>query len=321
MLKQWFIWIFILLTVSTVKAQERYLDSLFSVEKSHKNLSYGQAEQLLIPIFENFTAKLKLTADIYQPVDDMKGDRPCIIFAHGGSFLVGSKSDYSVVKYAKEMASRGYVVMTINYRMGYNALDKQSAQRAVYRGVQDMKAAIRYVKEHAVELGVDPEMVIAAGNSAGGIMSLHTAYFDDTDATSIEAFFNEPYLECLSCSGNDYMQEDLPFAIANLWGGIADTTYIQGQNRIPVISYHGDDDKIVFINENSPHNLPTLPTLQGSNIVMERIHNLGITNEYYIFQDKGHEPWGLFAETIYFDFIVESSAAFFHKLIYAQENQ
>lgn len=307
--------------LASTQAQERYLDSLFSAVKSHRNITYGKADQLLLPLFENFTAKFNLTADIYQPENDIKGNRPCIIFAHGGSFLVGSKSDYSVVKYAKEMASRGYVVMSINYRMGYNALDRQSAQRAVYRGVQDMKAAIRYVKEHSVELGVDPDMVIAAGNSAGGIMSLHTAFFDDTDATSIEAFYNEPYLDCLSCTGNDYLHNDVPFAIANLWGGIADTTFIKGINKVPVISFHGDNDRTVFINENSPHNLPSLPTLQGSNMVMNRIHNLGIPNEYYIFQDKGHEPWGLFAETIYFDFIVESSAAFFHKIIVSRKTQ
>lgn len=305
-----------LLVIPIIKGQELYLDSLFNPIKSHRNITYGKADQLLLPyFFENFTTKLRLTADIYQPEDLHTMDRPCIIFAHGGSFLIGSKRDISVVAYAKEMASRGYVVMTINYRMGYNALVKESAQRAVYRGIQDMKAAVRYAKEHHLELGIDPDKIIAAGNSAGGIMSVHTAYFDEQEATNFPAFFQEPYLECLSCTGNNYDQLDIPIAVANLWGGIADTTFIDELQLIPIISFHGSDDHIVFIDENSPHSIPTLPVLQGSNVVMRRVNNLGIVNEYHVFQNKGHEPWGLFAETEYFDIVVNESAAFFHKIL------
>ena len=58
-----------------------------------------------------------LSMDIYQPVGDDVTNRPVIIFAHGGTFIFGSKNNSTVVELCERFAKRGYVTASINYRL------------------------------------------------------------------------------------------------------------------------------------------------------------------------------------------------------------
>ena len=75
--------------------------------------------------------------DIYEPEGDTMEDRPVIIFAHSGAFFTGSKEAQDMVELCKESARRGYVAISMEYRLGLNILSSYSGERAVYRGVQD----------------------------------------------------------------------------------------------------------------------------------------------------------------------------------------
>ena len=175
-------YIFILLPIflgTALNAQIRYLDSLFVAKKSHKALEYGNAKAINFPfLFEGFTRNKRLKTDIYQPQNDSVSNRACIIVAHGGAFLVGSRKGFNIKKACQYLATKGYVVFSIDYRMGYNPTNGKAAERAVYRGIQDMKTAIRFVKENANTFRIDTNQVFAMGTSAGSIMSIHAAYFD-----------------------------------------------------------------------------------------------------------------------------------------------
>ena len=303
----------LLLLSAQLSGQSRYIDSLFTPVVSQQGVVYGQAEALSFPyLIESWTSTQDLEMDIYEPQGDVFTMRPCIVYAHGGAFLLGSRTDAPVVKFCNSMAAKGYVVVSMSYRLGFNFSDSAAAERAVYRGVQDMKAAIRFVKEQASSLNIDTSRVFAAGNSAGSVAAIHAAYVDEVERSSIPSTFNAPDLGCTSCSGNTLTHGDVPLAIANLWGAIADTTFIGSNNNVPTVSFHGTADDSVFPGHDRPFSLPTFPKMMGSNLITERLENLGIETEYWKFYGEGHEPWGTSGETTYFDTIVTKTAEFFY---------
>ncbi len=311
-----FIFTFLFITTTFLGfSQSRYLDSVFIAEKTDSAIVYGQAEALNAPyILESWTYTQDLLLDVYQPKNDTETKRPCIVFAHGGAFLFGSREDQTGINVCENMSEKGYVVVTIDYRLGYNTLSGDGAERAVYRGVQDMKAAIRYVKENANTYNIDTNLVFAMGSSAGSIMSIHAAYFDESERTNIQSTYNNPDLGCVNCSGNMFSHNDKPVAVSNLWGAIVDTIFIESGDA-PMISFHGTDDFIVSADQASPFNVPFFPALSGSNLLTPRLENLGIETEYWKFYGQGHEPWGVFSETPYFDTIIDQTTIFFYDFL------
>lgn len=299
-------------------AQTRYLDSLFVANKTDSGVIYGTAEALSAPYLnESWTYSQDLLMDIYQPQGDVNEVRPCILFIHGGAFLFGSREDVNGVNVCKDFVEKGYVAVSIDYRLGLNTFSASSAERAVYRGVQDTKAAIRFLKENYATYGIDTTRIFAMGSSAGSISAIHAAYFDEDERTNIPSTFTTPDLGCISCSGNAFTHNDKPIAIANLWGAIVDTTYME-VGDVPMISFHGTNDFVVSPDSASPFNSPFFPALSGANYITPRLQNLGITTEYHKFYNQGHEPWGVLSETPYYDSIMDLTTLFFYN--YLQNN-
>jgi acetyl esterase/lipase len=100
--------------------------------------------------------------DIYWP-DEGDGPFPVIMSIHGGAFMGGDKRDTQLTPVLKGL-ERGYAVVSINYRMSGEAIFPAL--------VQDMKAAIRWVRAHAQELKFDPDRIAVWGGSAGGYQAL-----------------------------------------------------------------------------------------------------------------------------------------------------
>jgi acetyl esterase/lipase len=99
-----------------------------------------------------------LRLDLYLPADGVSRPSPGIVFVHGGGWRVGVRDNFAPM--AIRMAQRGYAAATISYRL---------ADEAPYpAAVQDVKAAIRWMRAHAGEHGIDPEHIAVAGGSAGG---------------------------------------------------------------------------------------------------------------------------------------------------------
>ena len=96
--------------------------------------------------------------EVYSPSGDTETNRPLIIHMHTGTFLpiihngnpTGSHFDAATSLMCEGYAKRGYVVVNIEYRLGWNPMDSTQALRAaslmkaVYRGIQDAKAAVRF---------------------------------------------------------------------------------------------------------------------------------------------------------------------------------
>jgi acetyl esterase/lipase len=104
---------------------------------------------------------LSQVLDIYLP-DDGDGPFPVILSIHGGAFMGGDKADIQVMP-ALEGLKRGYAVVSLNYRLSWEAPFPAL--------VQDVKAVVRWVRANASWFYFDPERIAAWGGSAGGYLS------------------------------------------------------------------------------------------------------------------------------------------------------
>jgi len=113
------------------------------------------------------TGETELRLHVFNPEDHEATDqRPAIVFFHGGGWTHGEPSMFYA--HCEYLASRGLVAMSAEYRI------RNKHQTTPRECVMDGKSAIRWVRQHAGELGVNPEQIIAGGGSAGGHVAAAT---------------------------------------------------------------------------------------------------------------------------------------------------
>lgn len=234
-------WIF-----SQASAQDyRYVETIFPASVITSNVVYGSAPFLNAPyVDESSTTTQNLVMDIFQPQGDVLNNRPAIIFAHGGGFLTGSRNVDDMVAFCDTFARKGYVTVTIDYRQGVEVIDNSNLHytRAAYRGLQDGRTAVRFLRANAATYGIDPDKIYFGGNSAGSFIGLNSIYLDADEipdyagATSytnpIYPFntINAPDLGALDIGTNLNFNGE-PDAVMACWGGVGDTLTIEPVNN------------------------------------------------------------------------------------------
>ncbi|HPK04619.1 MAG TPA: alpha/beta hydrolase [Bacteroidales bacterium] len=274
-----------------------------TVEK-RENKSYTQ---IIFNVAEGITSNISkkiipLSMDIYEPKDDTVLNRPLIVLLHAGAFIAGDKRDELVSKLALEYAQRGFVVASVNYRLGYIFLPGMysNLERAIYSAVQDVRAALRYLSHNHETYRIDPDMIFIGGNSAGGFLSLYTTFMDDTEiwpSVAGSTIRMQSDLGCLDCSTNDLTGPFKIMGAINMWGAIDDLAIIKPQDQIPVLSIHGDHDQVVAYGYDFPFaNVSTrvssffLKKMYGSASIDEYAESIGMNHSLYTFKGLEHEP-------------------------------
>lgn len=117
-----------------------------------------------------------LQLHIFKPDGLQPGDsRAAVVFFHGGGWKGGSPSQF--YPQARHLANKGMVAVSAQYRLTRaDGVDVRDC-------VADGKSAIRWVRQHADELGIDPNRVVAAGGSAGGHIAAATGNIDAFEET------------------------------------------------------------------------------------------------------------------------------------------
>lgn len=116
--------------------------------------------------------------DIYLP-ESGDGPFPIILAIHGGAFAIGDKRDLPISSYLRGL-ERGYAVVSLNYRLSREALFPA--------GIQDVKAAIRWLRANGAAYLVDACRIAACGASSGG------NYAAMVGVTEGERLFDDPAL-------------------------------------------------------------------------------------------------------------------------------
>ncbi len=212
----------VLLLASLTTAQVgRYRDEVFSQVSVQSDIAYGQA------VNSSTRQQETLLLDLYEPIGDRAQRRPVIVLAHGGGFIVGSKSDPDYVQIAEAFARRGYVAASIDYRLARPPL-QQNLPQTIIDASHDLKAAVRWLRAHAGQQRIDVDRIVGFGGSAGGILSLQAAYDDALGEGS---------------SGNPGVSSEIQ-AVISLWGSLPDVNDIEaGEQPLQII--HGTNDPIV----------------------------------------------------------------------------
>lgn len=284
--------LFVLAALSFGASAQPYTTNQFQYD-SVMNVSYGTA-------IDYAGNSQNLLLDIYKPIGDNNCLRPVMVLVHGGSWVEGSKEDQYMVLMARELAKKGWVVASINYRLGTHKAanydmyascllggiffggelsapcayicDSSEIYRANFRGMQDTKGAIRFMKDRFALDSSDVNNVYIAGESAGGFVAFAAAFTDQASEKSADCFAiaNAPTpsanLAPYACipSNNSLSRPDLGSidgtlnlgthdasvkGIGNFYGGVLDLQLLQQTGPSPdVYLYHQGSDVIVHYN-------------------------------------------------------------------------
>ena len=101
---------------------------------------------------------------------------PALVFFFGGAWTGGTVNQF--VPQSKHFASRGMVAIVADYRV-FNR-----HKTTAFEAIADGKSAIRWVRGHARELGIDPNRIAAGGGSSGGHVALSAAVLDGFDGAA-----------------------------------------------------------------------------------------------------------------------------------------
>lgn len=301
--------------ISSAVAAERYKESSFDIEKKTNliyasnvpclskkhfltSLATGLKTSDVVPslyFYKNAfeTISVSLHFDLYQPQNDTASNRPLVIVVHGGAFVSGSKDDQTqpIVGYCDSLAARGYVVASIDYRIGLvlkdvkNQLiiDSLDFKRAIQWGVEDLQNALRYFKTHAKEYKIDSNKIFIIGNSSGAILALHAAM----------------------------EKEERVSGIVSLWGGTIDSVRVKNITA-SVLLVHGTNDNIIPFTKGKMLNLDSIrnqnqfvpgyasaasvfniwfssPVFFGSSYVYSVLEKKQIYHEIFFIKSVGHE--------------------------------
>ncbi len=134
-----------------------------------------RAEPVGKPYVYKTVGQRALRLYVVSPPDAKPSDsRPAIVFFHGGGWVGGAPTQFDHL--AEHLASRGMVAVQVEYRL----LDRKGNAPPICC-IQDAKSAMRWVRAHAGELGIDPNRIAAGGGSAGGHLAAFVGMVEGMD--------------------------------------------------------------------------------------------------------------------------------------------
>lgn len=220
--------------------------------------------------------------------------RPFLLLIHGGGFYTGDK--YILKPITLDFAMKGYVCASISYRLGWNTGgnpfdcngDGYSLVKAIYRTMQDTKAAFRFFSANANQFRIDTSYMFVGGISAGAVISLLIPFLkQDYVNTLYPNLINE--LGYLDSATNNYKINFRVKSVISSSGGILDTSLITYSKAIPILMFHGTADNNVPYGTGYAYSCPNYILTQGSLEIKRRMTNLHFPFELNYVPGGGHE--------------------------------
>ncbi|MEM9404584.1 MAG: Calx-beta domain-containing protein [Acidobacteriota bacterium] len=223
----------------------------------------------------------ELLLDLYQPLGAQEATSelsPVLVLVHGGGFVGGSRKEGLLVNTAQQMAARGWVVASIDYRLGTEvpvpsprmqalldaALAGVSAEMPVLAAaqvaaVEDTLTAVEWLAAQAESLGIEPTQVGVLGTSAGAITAVHAAYLVDDHGVAAPRFS----------------------FVVDLWGG----SLIPADNRVAAARFLESGEPPLFVVHGTED--PQVD-FELAELLVGRADNQGVPYEFYPLQGVGH---------------------------------
>lgn len=224
--------------------------------------------------------------DLYLPTGKAGAPRPAIVVVHGGGWRGGDKRRGQWARIPAEYASDGYVAISVNYRLTGEA--PWPAQ------IEDVKAAVRWLRAHAEKHAVDVNRIGAYGNSAGAHLVSLLGLAKQSDG--LEG--NGPYQEqsslvqavCASATPTDFLNWREPGVVPERLGrtflaGPSDTLRDRARQASPITYARGDAPPFLLIHGTADQTVP----ISQSDRFAKALRTAGAEQvRYMIFDNESH---------------------------------
>lgn len=222
-----------------------------------------------------------LKLDVYTPDNLTASDSlPVLIWIHGGSFISGNRDNSSEKKLAEIVTQKGFIGVSISYRLtrkgestGFGCECTKEEKISTFKNaIIDYLDASLYIYKNSKAFNVDRTKMIAGGSSAGAEVVLNAVYLKDYFLKDSPKY------------------NELKFAgILSLSGAVLTADYINENNAIPTMLFHGTNDRLVPYYSASHHKCdfskPGYLKLDGSYVIAKKLKELD--SSYYLYAVKG----------------------------------
>jgi acetyl esterase/lipase len=230
-----------------------------------------------------------LQLDLYLPAQARTGLVPGIVFVHGGGWRAGVRANFTPM--AIRMAERGYAAATISYRLSPEALYPAA--------VQDARAAVRWMRTHAAEFGIDPSKIAIGGGSAGGQIAALAGVTDnparfDPDAgpgavaSCVQAIVNIDGLSDFTSEAARRYEDDpakQPSSAGAWFGGRYAEKEALWREASPLFYVNAKTPPILFIGSGQPR------FSLGREEMVARMRAVGVPSRVMVLPDTPHSFW------------------------------
>ena len=306
----WALVVVSLVLAADVRAQQRFVDPLFSDIEVRSGIQFGVGVRAE-------AADQPLLLDVYAPRNDVVEDRPVIILAFPGGFVDGARDDPEMVSLATRFAQRGYVAASIDYRLiEERPRNNSELEISIVQAVHDLRAAVRFFREDAAngnEFGTDGETIFVGGVSAGAVMAAVAGVLDEGDELreSVADFLAENGGMAGNSSTNTEFSSDVS-GVLQISGAIRSLSWIE-PGEPPIYAAHEEFDPVVPCD--------TLPgiafvefglalTSSGACDIIPAARAVGVPTEFFFLENEFAHIGYSAAEITE---IINGSAAFFFR--------
>ena len=263
------------------------------------------------------TSPVALQLDLFEPQGAPAG-RPALVIIHGGAFRDGSRTQAQLVSFAEYFTSRGWVCISIDYRLlkdrgtlpsqwvRYVQDEVLPASRdqaaALYPAARDAKAAVRWLYANAAAYQINTDYVTAMGGSAGAYLAIVLGVTDPEDFRDEVPASADPTLATTHLN-----QPSRVRTVIDHWGGLEHLRILQaldGRFRFdasdaPMSIVHGTNDATVPFTE--------------AEALRDAYVSTGVPFAFHPLVGFGHGPWtatvgGLTLEELAMAFVIEQQS-------------
>ncbi len=187
--------------------------------------------------------------DVYIPRGEWKNNRPAVLFIHGGGFKMGDKAEFRSASVCADLARAGYVVVSCNY-----ILSTKEKPGVWPQNIADCREAVRWMRQNAGDLGIDPQRIAVAGGSAGGYLALMVGLTDETPELggNPKAAISSKVSAVIDMygvtSGGKYAKNMLVDFGTDTDTIFSPISYVTSKS-VPILILHGNADKTVDIKQ------------------------------------------------------------------------
>jgi arylsulfatase A len=246
-----------------------------------------------------------LEMDVYRPKGAW-GELPAVVCIHGGGWAKGNRASHG--KIAQALAARGYVASTISYRL--------SGETPFPAAIQDCKAAVRFLRANAKELGIDADKIGAIGLSAGGHLTalLATSHgVDELEGEGGNPSFSSRIQAAVPMGAQTDFLSERTREVSNdrlIWkqfmGGSQQERPKAYRLASPLEHLDKDDPPCLFITGE------TDDASTRATKFRKRMSDLGVSSEIEVIEGAPH---GFLNKQIWFDQMIDASVDFFDPIL------